>query len=158
MHFLLGCDAVDCCTEENTDSPVEYQIPNVHPAALAPVSNMGKHSITLFDGSTVNADAWSWRFGPEKITAFTTPVAGNASQGVLHQWIPNMVGVNYTNQYVNYTGVPVAEQAMFARTFDGYALLEGICKNVVTCQDAHRQGKLSAKHLRFARAGSLKRK
>ena len=158
MHFLLGCDAVDCCTETNTDDPYEYQIPNVHPAVIAPVSNMGKHNISLFDGSQVRADAWSWKFGPERITAFTTPVAGNASQATLHQWTASVEGQNFTNQYVNFTAIPENERPMFARTFDGYSLLEGICKNVVTCQDAHKQGKLSAKNLRFARAGSLKRK
>jgi len=158
MRFLLGCDSVACCTEDNAGDPYEYQIPNVHPAILAPVSNSGKQSITLFDKSTVNADVWSWKFGPAEYFAFTTPVAGNASQAILHQWTPTVGGQNFTNQYVNFTGIPVAEQAMFARGFDGYALMEGICKNAVKCDDAHKQGKLSAKHLRFARAGSLKRK
>merc|ERR1719197_1449527 len=36
MRYLLGCDAVACCYEDG-DGPYEYQIPNVHPAMLAPV-------------------------------------------------------------------------------------------------------------------------
>merc|ERR1712216_388414 len=35
-RYLLGCDALDCCTEDG-DGPIEYQIPNVHPVLLAPV-------------------------------------------------------------------------------------------------------------------------
>merc|ERR1719498_15626 len=38
-RYLLGCDAVECCYEDGDGNHEEYQIPNVHPAILAPVKH-----------------------------------------------------------------------------------------------------------------------
>ena len=81
-RYLLGCDAVDCCTEDGS-SPQEYQIPNVHPALLAPVQNAGKETITLFDGSTVEADHWQWKFMIAQYNAYITTAADGS--GILHR-------------------------------------------------------------------------
>ena len=115
-RYLLGCDAVDCCTETQSGNhvrpparncrcpeaviatthtvwQVEYQIPNVHPAFLAPVTDAGNHTITMFDGSTVTATAWQWKFAVAKYTAYTT-------SSTLHRWTVNVGGDNITNDYV----------------------------------------------------------
>ena len=90
---------------------MEYQIPDVHPAAFAPVSSLGKEQITTFDGKTVTADVWSWKFGPENKTVWTTPAPGNSSQAVLVKWNVAVEGKNFPNEYVNYTAVPASEAA-----------------------------------------------
>ena len=91
-RYLLGCDAVDCCTEEQNGNHVEYQIPDVHPAFLAPVKNAGKETITLFDGTSVVADTWKWgALGVEKKTAYTT------GENTLVRWLVEVGGNNFTN-------------------------------------------------------------
>jgi len=148
-RYLLKCDALDCCTEDS-EAPLEYQIPNVHPAFLTHVISLGKRSLSLFDGSSVTADAWSWTFGPENITAFTTPNPSNSSLGVLHQWTAKL-GDAFVNQYVNYTAVPEADKEAFRANF----YVPDVCKGAMKCGDAHRLGKLSEKSLRFLRAGKF---
>ena len=90
-RYLLGCDAVDCCTEAQSGNHKEYQIPDVHPAFLAPVKNKGKEKITLFDQTSVEADVWNWKFGFAKTTAYTT--GGNT----LVRWVVEAAGNNFTN-------------------------------------------------------------
>ena len=81
-RYLLGCDAVDCCKEENDGDTVEYQIPNVHPAVLAPVHYLGPKTFDRFDGVSVTADAYEWRFAIEKTTAYVTNGTGpNSAAG-----------------------------------------------------------------------------
>jgi len=147
-RYLFGCDAVDCCYEEDSgDGPMEYQIPDVHPAAFAPVSSLGKEQITTFDGKTVTADVWSWKFGPENKTVWTTPAPGNSSQGVLVKWNVAVEGKNFPNEYVNYTAVPASEAAAFIATFNPPSQQE--CS--MSCPDAFKAGKLSQKSLNFLR-------
>lgn len=62
-RYLLGCDAVNCCYEEQSGNQVEFQIPNVH------YSNPNKKvdvyyqrmNITNF-GENIEADEWSWEW------------------------------------------------------------------------------------------------
>ena len=108
MRYLLLCDAVDCCVEEQSGNHVEYQIPNVHPAVLAPVTHLGQVDLTLDqpDGSqkTVTADEWTWKFTAETFYAYTT---GSGNTGVkLWQWKVNVEGDNITNTYLVRTLVP----------------------------------------------------
>ena len=86
MRYLLGCDAVSCC-KESGEGPIEYQIPNVHPEFLAHVKNAGKEQLTLFDGSTVEADHWTWSFTVENYNAYTTLAADGSA--ILHKWLVN---------------------------------------------------------------------
>merc|ERR1712046_381652 len=84
MCYLLGCDSVQCCYEVG-DGPIEYQIPNIHPALLAPVKYIGKETITLFDQSKVEADHWQWHFMIAQYNAYTTSAADGS--GILHRWL-----------------------------------------------------------------------
>ena len=97
-RYLLLCDAVDCCYEEQSGNHIEYQVPNVHPAVLAPVSFGGKRSIELDqpngDPITMDADLWTWKFGPETYYAYTS---GTGNKAVLHKWIVNIETQNFTN-------------------------------------------------------------
>lgn len=143
--YLLGCDAVDCCTEDHS-SPLEYQIPNVHPQWLAPVSNMGKVDITLFDGNKVKADHWAWRFAIAHYNAYTTTANDTT---ILHRWVVNASGQAYPNEYVNFKVVPADQEAAFLATF----AVPAVCKasGVMSCADARKQGKLSEKSMKLLR-------
>merc|ERR1712037_773144 len=59
--------------------------------------------------------------------------------------------MGYPNQYANYTEVPESEAAAFKASFQ----IPQICRrnNILNCDNAHRKGLLSAKSLRFVRAG-----
>ena len=148
-RYLLKCDAVDCCVEAGNGGTVEYQIPNVHPAALAPVHYRGQKTFDRFDGVSVTADTYEWQFLIEKTTAFVTN--GTGSTAVLQKWLVEAEGQLYPNQYANYTEVPASEAAAFKATFK----VPEVCKrnNIPKCDNAHKQGLLSAKNLRFLRAG-----
>jgi len=121
-RYLLGCDSVACCYEDG-EGPIEYQIPNIHPAVLAPVKNAGKVNITLFDGSTVETDHWQWRFAIAQYNVYTTPAADGT--GILHRWQVNASGQAFPNEYVNYKAVPAEQEGAFLATFQ----VPDICSN-----------------------------
>ena len=150
-RYLLGCDAVDCCIETGDDGTVEYQIPNVHPAVLAPVHYLGPKTFERFDGVSVTADTYEWRFAIEKYTAYVTNGTGNNSHAVLQKWVVDVAGKPFPNQYANFTEVPESEAVAFKASFQ----VPEICRadNIPKCDSAYRKGLLSAKSLRFLRAG-----
>ena len=150
-RYLLKCDAVDCCREDNDGDTVEYQIPNVHPAILAPVHYRGQKTLDRFDGVSVTVDLYEWTFLVEKTTAYVTNGTGPNSTAVLQKWDVEIDGLSYPNQYANFTAVPESEAAAFKASFK----VPEICKgnNIPRCANAHRAGLLSAKSLRFVRAG-----
>jgi hypothetical protein len=142
-RYLLGCDAVDCCTEEQSGNHIEYQIPNVHPAVLAPVTDGGKQTIQLYDKSSVEAEAWQWKFAVAKYTAYVT----TTDQGsVLHRWNVEAAGNNFTNDYVNYE-VPTDVNA-----FKSQFAIPQVCQGpkVMPCD-----GQVSPASLAFLRSGRL---
>ena len=151
-RYLLGCDAVDCCIEEQSGNHVEYQIPNVHPAALAPVSYKGKHKVNQYaQGKTTSVicDAYEWKFGPETFTAYTTQ---EKNETQLHRWNVNLEGKNFTNDYFNYEGVPESQKEAFQATFH----VPAICgDHPLKCDGAFEKGLLSARHLAFAKQKSV---
>jgi hypothetical protein len=138
-RYLLKCDSVDCCYEDQSGNHVEYQIPNLHPAFLAPVTHAGKESLTLYNGSTLAADAYQWKFATAKYTAYTVGAD-------LVRWTVTVEGANFTNDYANYTAVPDAERAAFQATFAVPPQCQG--HQVLACD-----GQVSEKSLRFLRAG-----
>ena len=134
-RYLLGCDAVTCCTETQSGDHREYQIPNIHPKFLAPVKPLGKETITLaVDKSTVDADVWEWKFGIATYWAYTTGPT-------LHRWVVQAASQNFTNDYVNYT-VPT-DVAAFKSQFR----IPDVCSSARSCD-----GQVSAKSLKFLRA------
>jgi len=141
-RYLLGCDALDCCYEEQSGNHVEYQIPNVHPGFLAPVTHKGKETVNLFNSTSISADAYQWKFAIEKFTAYTVG-------STLVRWNVNANGVNFTNDYANYTAVPESELAAFQATFNVPAQCQG--SQIFKCD-----GQVSDKSLKFLRAGRMR--
>lgn len=150
MKYLLGCDALDCCTEEDEDGTVEYQIPNVHPAAIAPVHHKGQETFSRFDGVSVTADVYEWKFTVETYAAYVTN--GTGEHAVLQRWDVTL-GDDYTNEYANYTEVSAEDAAAFKATF----YEPEVCKQAMKCQMAFEKGLISEKSLKFLRSGKTRR-
>merc|ERR1719263_1204308 len=146
-RYLLECDAVDCCIEDQEGNHIEYQIPNVHPCIKAlgcEVEYAGKEMIHQYFGSqsvTVNADVYTWGFELNKFFSFTT--GGKDGVGQLHRWSVKVEGSNFTQ-------VPKADLPEFISTF----AVPPQCQGAMSCGEAHAKGLLSAKNLAFARAKS----
>jgi len=146
--FLLKCDAVDCCYEDHS-TPIEYQIPNVHPNWLAPVTHMGKVNVTLFDGNTFETDHWTWKFAIENFSAYTTTAADGSTS--LRKWQVDTEGMQYPNEYADYKIIPAEQEESWLATF----AIPDQCKGgeVMTCADAYKKGKLSEKSMKLLRHG-----
>lgn len=149
-RYLLGCDALDCCTEPNEGGTVEYQIPNVHPAALAQVHHTGQETFTRFDGVTVTADVYEWKFTVETYNAFVTTDNVTGDNATLHKWIVRVEGDNFTNQYANYTEVPQDQAEAFRAQF----YVPDVCHNAMSCNGAREKGLLSDKSWKFLHHGT----
>lgn len=146
-RYLLKCDALDCCIEDQSGNHVEYQIPNVHPAILAPVTFGGEETIHLGDGTTVDADVYTWSAGLAKYFVYTT--GGDPSKNEtadLHRWTVQIQGDNITNEYYNYTAVQSSQA--WIDTFE----VPDVCNGAMSCGDAHKLGLISDKSLAFVRA------
>ncbi len=150
-RYLLGCDALDCCIESQGGNHIEYQIPNVHPAALAPVKHLGQETINQMEGSKatkVTCDVWKWSFGPETFFAFTSK-SPKTNETVLNRWIANVEGMNYTNDYFGYAAPTKNEIAAFDAQFN----VPSVCNNAMSCGDAYGKSLISKQSLNFVRAG-----
>ncbi len=137
-RYLLGCDAVDCCYEQQDGNQVEYQIPNVHPEVLAPVSSLGKQTITVF-GANVTCDAWHWSFFLENVTVYTL---GSGSDVRTVRWAASAAGQIYNLDFASdYKNIPESQRAQFAATFAIPQVCQG---NILQCDDARKKGLLKA--------------
>jgi hypothetical protein len=143
-RYLLGCDAVDCCTEDQTGNQVEFQISNIHPAFRKDVKiHHHKETINVFD-QTLDTDAWTWYFAIANYTAFTTNSDDN-DKVLLHRWEAGVKdAIDATIDFKNFKHI--AEDEIEA--FDAQFNVPPQCTDrVMSCDDAVRMGKLDPKHL-----------
>lgn len=141
-RYLLGCDAVDCCTEAQSGNHKEYQIPDVHPAWIARVKSLGQQTITLFNGTTLQAQGYHWDdLGLVSTSAY---VVGNT----LVRWNATAAAQPFVNDYVDMV-VPTTPDEITA--FKSQFQVPQVClgTQVPRCGDA----KLSAKSRAFLRGG-----
>ncbi len=110
-RYLLGCDAVDCCYEEQDGNHVEFQIPNVHysnPSKKVEVSHQ-RVNITNF-GKEIEADEWSWEWKVKDILsqewrAYTIECSDCVNGTQLLQWQSRaMESEWFSIQFKNYKG------------------------------------------------------
>lgn len=112
-RYLLGCDAVDCCYEEQDGNQVEFQIPNVHytnPSKKVEVYYQ-RVNITNF-GETIEADEWSWSWNvkdklllSQDFRAYTLPCNDCVNGVQLIQWQSRAMGLEwYPTQFKSYRG------------------------------------------------------
>jgi len=133
-RYLLGCDSVECCTEEQEGNQVEFQIPNVHfsnPSKKVDVSHQ-KANITNF-GNVVEADEWSWSWNVEKWKAYTIPCEKCYGNVQLLQWKASALGTEAVIQFKDYEGIdPESEEGKeFIATFKPPA----ICDDAMECPE-----------------------
>jgi len=153
-RYLLGCDAVACCTEQQSGNHKVYQIPDVHPAFLAPVHSLGQSVLTQsLNGKqiTTTVDTWSWKFTFLSTNASTSN--GTDGTTVLNRWSVGEQGQVFVNDYFDFKAIADADLPAFQSQFH----VPDQCKapNTPNCGDAHAQGLLSAEKLRFAQAETL---
>jgi len=145
VRYLLGCDALDCCTEDQMGNQVEFQIANIHPAFRKEVKVIHHpETITVF-GQTMDVDAWTWYFAIANYTAFTTNSDDN-DKVVLHRWESGVKdAIDVTIEFKEFQHIAEDDIEAFDATFQ----IPQIClgSRVMSCDEAVRMGKLNPKHL-----------
>jgi hypothetical protein len=157
-RYLLKCDAVDCCHEEQDGNHDEYQIPNVHPAFLAPVTYAGTEQVEVDpdqgDPFFVKADVWHWSFLLEKFYALTVNNTDGPGVGLL-RWTVELEGQQYNDTYLNYTAPAANETSAFDAQFQIPEVCQG---NILPCDNAFKSGHLSeVSYKRFKRRATRPR-
>jgi len=125
-RYLLGCDSVNCCYEEQDGNQVQFQIPNVH------YSNPKKKvdvyhdivNITYFN-EEMQADEWSWSWNiNDKLRqdwkAYTIYCKNCVNDVILLQWKSKALDSEwFTISFKNYKGFDIStpEGEKFAQSF-----------------------------------------
>lgn len=125
-RYLLGCDSVNCCYEEQDGNQVQIQIPNVH------YSNPKKKvdvyhdivNITYFN-EDIQADEWSWSWNiNDKLRqdwkAYTIDCKNCVNNVILLQWKSRALDSEwFTISFKNYKGFDISspEGKNFAQSF-----------------------------------------
>lgn len=138
-RYLLGCDAVECCTEDQEGNQVEFQIPNVHysdPRKEVEVSYQ-RANITNF-GEVIECDEWSWTFAPggtplEKFKAYTQDCDDCVNGVTLLQWSVNALGQPVEIQFKGFKGFdPESEEG---KDFSSIFAVPDICADANPCAE-----------------------
>ena len=133
-RYLLGCDAIDCCSEDQEGNQVEFQIPNVHyadPNRKVKVSHQ-KVNVTNF-GKELEVDEWSWSAGPQKFYARTQDCEKCYKNIQLIQWESSVLGTDVVIQFKDYEGIdPDSEEGkQFVSTFT----VPEVCQDASPCPE-----------------------
>lgn len=133
-RYLLGCDAIECCSEDQEGNQVEFQIPNVYyinPNKKVNVNHQ-KVNVTNF-GEQVEVDEWSWSFGPQKWYARTQQCEKCYKNVRLVQWESSVLGTDVVIQFKDYEGIdPNSEEGKeFVSTFT----IPDVCKDADVCPE-----------------------
>jgi len=133
-RYLLGCDAIECCSEDQEGNQVEFQIPNVHyadPNRKVKVSHQ-KVNVTNF-GKELEVDEWSWSAGPQKFYARTLDCEKCYKNIQLIQWESSVLGTDVVIQFKDYEGIdPDSEEGkQFVSTFT----VPEVCQDVSPCPE-----------------------
>jgi lipocalin len=139
-RYLLGCESVNCCWEEQSGNHVEFQIPNVH------YSNPNKKvdvywqtaNVTNF-GETFEADEWSWSWTVEdKLSqdwrAYTLPCESCQNGIKLIQWQSRAMGLEWWPiEFKGYDGID--ESSDEGKDFNSIFYVPEICQknNLLEC-------------------------
>jgi hypothetical protein len=142
IRYLLKCDAVDCCKEESTGNQIEFQIPNVHPAALAKnFSHTPNVTILNTYGTKLTGlDEWTWQFGPEHWSVYTKANPPAVNHVTLYRWHVEAFEEKVSIDFVNFTGIAESDRATFKQDFQ----VPDQCKpeNIPECDSLRKQGQL----------------
>lgn len=131
-RYLLGCDAVDCCTEEQDGNHVEFQIPNIHTQLRKINIEQGKDKINVF-GKDIETDSWTWKFLGQNWTAYTT--YDEEQNPILHRWESGVVDVlDVSIDFKNFTAIKNENEI---KEFDNLFKVPEVClsSTVQDCGD-----------------------
>lgn len=142
-RFLLKCDAVDCCTEDQDGNQVEFQIPNVHPEAAAKNFTVTHNvSLTTEYDETVTTDEWHWQTlrDSEEWHVYTTNCSSCVNNVQLYRWKVRALTEEVNIDYKNFQGIPESQRAEFLSTFQIPKQCQG--PQVLRCDDYRAKGLL----------------
>jgi len=148
-RYLLGCDAVDCCTEPQENNQVEFQITNVH-SRRQPVVTYNKGDAEVF-GHNITTDQWSWKFLGNEFTAHTTGADENL---LLHRWDISVFQQDfYQIEFKDFKQIPEDQIAEFDASFN----IPQVCLNshVLQCDDEVNRGNLRPERLELLKRPNL---
>mmetsp|Transcript_19650 Transcript_19650/g.41080 ORF Transcript_19650/g.41080 Transcript_19650/m.41080 type:complete len:224 (+) Transcript_19650:2-673(+) len=136
VRYLLGCDAVNCCKEQQDGNQVEFQIPNVRykSGKKADVS-YARVNITNF-GETVEVDEWSWSWevngkALQSWKAHTLDCDDCVNGVRLVQWSSSAAGSPYYPiQFKHFEGYEVDPTSEFEQSFAVPEVCQG---NILNC-------------------------
>ena len=131
-RYLLGCDAVDCCTEEQDGNHVEFQIPNVHTNFRKIDVKQNSDTINVF-GKDVETDTWTWKFLGQNWTAYTT--YDEEQNPILHRWETGVLDtLDVSIDFKDFTPIKEEEE----EEFDNLFKVPEVCllKTVHNCGDS----------------------
>jgi hypothetical protein len=138
-RYLLGCDSVACCKEQQSGNQYQFQIPNFaysDPRKEVEIA-YARVNVTNF-GERVEADEWSWDFAPDGITigqykVYTNKCDDCVNNVELIQWSSSAVGSSwYPIQFKDFKGIdPESQEGKeFAESFE----VPDVCLgNILTC-------------------------
>ena len=138
-RYLLGCDAVDCCYEDQEGNQVEFQIPNVHysdPKKEVEVSYQ-RANITNF-GERIECDEWSWTFEPggkplQKWWVYTQDCDDCVNNVTLLQWKTEALGQQAVIQFNGFKGLE--EDSDEGKKFIDTFQVPAICEDARECME-----------------------
>lgn len=139
-RYYLGCDALDCCYEDDGNSnQIEFQIPNFSysdPRRDVNVSYLGVQNYTSF-GSVVQADEWTWAFQPpvlpeEVWNAFTVDDPSQPTGVALVGWQAEVLDTSANIQFKDFQGVADADFPAFKASF----AVPDFCLHALQCSSS----------------------
>ena len=111
-RYLLGCDAINCCYEEQDGNHVEFQIPNVHYSNPDKTVDVYWRNVNVTNfGEIVEADEWSWSWTlKDKLSqewrAYTLPCEECVNEIELIQWQSRAMGGEwFAVEFKRYRGI-----------------------------------------------------
>jgi hypothetical protein len=110
-RYLLGCDALDCCWEEQDGNQVEFQIPNVHYTNPNQKTDIYYQRVNITNfGEEVEVDEWSWNWSlhsglHQEWKAYTNKCDDCVNGVELVQWSSSAMGSSwYPIQFRRFKG------------------------------------------------------
>lgn len=132
-RYLLGCDAVDCCTvsepcsetlefkrslnctEEQDGNHVEFQIPNIHSQFRKINVKQDSETINVF-GKDVETDTWTWSTLGQNWTAYTS--LNENEEPILHRWETGVLDtLDVSIDFKDFTPIKKEEETEFDNLF-----------------------------------------
>jgi lipocalin len=139
-RYLLGCDGLNCCWEEQEGNHVEFQIPNVHYTNPNKKVDVYWRSANVTNyGEIVEADEWSWSWTvKEKLSqewrAYTLACDDCVNKIELIQWQSRVMGGEwFAVEFKGYRGID--RDSDEGESFKEKFVVPEICKknNLLEC-------------------------